>query len=104
MRHFIYTKQSKPDRRYGGENYTLTVYEIVKRGELKRVGERKCCSRGHKGEDSEAWAVARDNAFTPRQMKALTKKMMANNSLLIGNYPGYYSYGMRDYGVIVEQI
>jgi hypothetical protein len=104
MRHFIYTKQGKINKTYGGEDYILTVYEVVKPGEVNRIGEVKRSTRGHKGENSEAWSVAWEKAFTARQQKALTKKMVADHNLTSGMFPAYYTYDMRGYGVIVEQI
>lgn len=104
MRHFIFTKQGKVNKTYGGEDYTLAVYEVIKRGEINGIGEVSKSTRGHKGENSEAWTVAWNNAFTSRQQRALIKKMAAREGLTLGRAPEYYTYDMRNYGIIVDQI
>lgn len=72
-RHFIYTKiKSRIDRTYGGENYTLAVYENKGRGKIVRIGEISKCSRSHKGEPSEAWGVAFDS-LSKREQNRLRK-------------------------------
>ena len=88
MRHFIFTRTARPDRAYGGENYKLTVYEFVKRGELNQIGTVSKNTRGHKGELSEAWGVIW-NRLTTRQQLAMLRKAKAG---MVYNFPGYFSH------------
>ena len=68
-RHFLYYEiETKYSRTYGGRNYKLAIVEVVKRGEIKHLGRTdQRCSRGHMGEESEAWSWIYHNALTPRQ-------------------------------------
>jgi hypothetical protein len=53
---FIYSIKSRViSRTYGGSTYTFNVYEVTKNNELKLITDGKACTRGHKGEDSEAF-------------------------------------------------
>lgn len=70
-RHFIAAKtKSTVSRTYGGENYTLTIWENKGKGDLVYLGTVSACSRGHRGEISEAWGYVFRNCFTERRTKA----------------------------------
>jgi hypothetical protein len=99
-RHFIYTVGNvKVSRTYGGSDYTVTVYENKGRGKLVRLGERTACTRGHKGEASEAWSVVMQ--ALPRLCKALAKLPDAERE----QYTYYYHYTMCErLGISLQQI
>lgn len=70
-RHFIYTERdTKYSRTYGGRSYTLKIGEFKGKGNLVwhgTIGTR--CSRGHMGEDSEAWSWIYHNLLTPAEKR-----------------------------------
>ena len=74
-RHFLYYEiETKYSKTYGGRTYQLAVVEVMNRGEIKHLGRTdKHCSRGHMGEESEAWSWIFHNALTPRQRKEWLK-------------------------------
>ena len=79
---FIYVcTDRKYSRTYGGSTYTLKVHE-VKGSRLVYVGEVTACTRAHRGEDSEAWAVV-----------ANKYPKLAKRVIEAGAEPGYYSWG-----------
>lgn len=80
-RHFLfYEIETKYSRTYGGREYQLVIVEVIKKGEIKHLGRTdKKCSRGHMGEESEAWSWIYHNALTPRQRKAWREKKQISN-------------------------
>lgn len=101
---FIYTETSrKISKTYGGSTYTLAVYEVVK-NELVYIGEATACTRGHMGEESEAFAVVRKNR--PNVIKTLAnriKKGGADAYYLEAAKGSYYTWEFRDYGVSIRK-
>lgn len=75
-RHFLYYEiETKYSKTYGGRTYQLVIVEIIKKGEIHHLGRTdKKCSRGHMGEESEAWSWIFHNALTPRQRKEWCKR------------------------------
>lgn len=87
-RDFFYIFEKRVvSRTYGGETYTLAVFENRGRGKIVRIGEKTACTRGHKGFDSEAWDVC---------WNVLTKKEREMIQAARGYQQGYYSCGYRD--------
>lgn len=81
-RHFIYVcSERKYSRTYGGSTYTLKVYEFKGKGKLEYVGSVTACTRGHRGEESEAWSVVA-NKFPKLAQKVIDA----------GAQQGYYSF------------
>ena len=69
-RHLIYTcVDIKVSRTYGGCDYTVRVWEIVKKGVLRYLGEARRCNRGHCGCRHEAWQVALQDKAIARAAK-----------------------------------
>jgi hypothetical protein len=99
---FVYTEKSrKISKTYGGSTYTLAVYEIVN-NELVYLGEKTACTRGHKGEDSEAFDVVREKR--PEVIKTLIKRTSSDeyyNKEAKGNY---YTWRFKDFGVSLKKI
>lgn len=107
-RHFLFTKiKSTVSRMYGGENYTLALYENRGRGKLVRLGETSACSRGHKGEESEAWSAI-FNLLPKRQQSAMMKHpaVIENNARSGGgSFPNYFGWNIgQAMGIKLEQI
>jgi hypothetical protein len=103
---FVYTEKKRTiSRTYGGSNYTLAVYEVVK-NEMVYLGEVSACTRGHMGEDSEAWSVVREKR--PNVIKTLTKRIAKKNG--VNDYyhkaakGNYYSWQFREYGVSLKAL
>jgi hypothetical protein len=103
----------KISRTYGGSNYTAKVYQIIN-NEPVLIGEQKACTRGHKGEESEAFSVIVKNC--PNIIKTISgraKKVLktepnnyyAKNFLKdVKNSGGYYSWQFRELGLNLRQI
>jgi hypothetical protein len=111
---FVYSiKNVKVSRTYGGSNYTVRVYQLLK-NDLKFIGERKACTRGHKGEDSEAFSVIVENC--PEVIKSVKRRAAlklksdpndyaAKNTLKdIKNSGGYYFRYMEEFGLKLKSI
>jgi hypothetical protein len=101
-RHFFYVEKKRTiSRTYGGSNYTLAVYEILKDKSVVYIGEANACTRGHKGESSEAWTVIVNNAISPKELKAL---QAANKENSYNDHLEYYNYSYEDkFGIKVSQ-
>lgn len=113
---FIYTEKSRVvSRTYGGSTYVLNVYQIEpKSGELKFIGEAKACTRGHKGEESEAFGVIVKNC--PQIIKTIERrckqilKTEPNNYYAkyfltdVRNSGGYYSWNFKQLGISLKGI
>ena len=101
---FIYTeKNRKISKTYGGSTYTLSVYEIVN-NEMVFIGETTQCTRGHMGEESEAFAVVRKQR--PEVIKTLAKRIQkaGDESYYLEAAKGnYYSWRFKDYGVSIKK-
>ena len=97
-RHFFYVCTKRVySRTYGGCTYTLAVWENKGRGKFALLGETQACTRGHKGEDSEAWDVVMQKC--PRLIATLKK-------LVDPDYwhEGYYSYRFTELGVTLTNL
>ena len=72
---FVYSVVKRTvSRTYGGSNYTLRVYQVVK-NELVYIGEISGCTRGHKGEVSEAWGLIIEKGLIPaRRLNQMLKE------------------------------
>lgn len=90
-RHFLYTEQeTKYSRTYGGRSYTLAILEIKSKGDLVRhgtIGTR--CSRGHMGEESEAWNWIYHNLLSKAEKRRWNA---AAGVSAIGTRSAYYSH------------
>lgn len=102
-RHFVFSFTKRTvSRTYGGENYTLAVYENKGPGCMIPLGTVSGCTRGHKGFESEAWSVVWEKAYTPRQKSHALKKAKEKG---IGNFPGYYTWTLKEaLGIHLTQI
>lgn len=71
--HFItICTERKVSKTYGGSDYTLRVFEVLKDRSLKFVVACSACTRGHKGEKSEAFtALLAEGAIRPSIVKRL---------------------------------
>ena len=111
---FIYSITNRVvSKTYGGNTYTFRVYEVVK-SDIIFITEGKACTRGHKGEESEAFGQlikARPDIKTMLIRNA--KKALKNNpenydakSILkdVENSGGYYFYKMRDFGLNLRSV
>lgn len=57
-RHFVFAiVDIKYSRTYGGCDYTARAYEVKGKGSLAFIGDHTACTRGHKGDYSEAWSA-----------------------------------------------
>ena len=69
-RHLIYTCVNiEVSRMYGGCDYTVRVWEVVRKGVLRWLGEATRCNRGHRGSLHEAWNVALQDKVIARAAK-----------------------------------
>lgn len=111
---FVYSiKNVVVSRTYGGSNYTAVVYQIAD-GIPVYIGQQRACTRGHKGEDSEAFTVIVRQC--PNVIKTIKKraktilkkdgKNYAAETFLKGidNSGGYYFYSFRELGLYLKQI
>lgn len=113
---FVFSEQKRTiSRTYGGSNYTLNVYEIIN-GEPIKIGEAHACTRGHKGEESEAFGVI------VKQRPEIIRKIetRCNRILKEPNHPhkytaelflkdvknsgGYYFWQFRDLGINLRKV
>ena len=96
--HFIVVKTKEVvSRTYGGCTYTLQVYENTGKGEsLKWVASCKACTRGHKGEVSEALtAIVKADAVRPAILKRCGIDVKKS-------YNAYYSHNMNEEGLTID--
>jgi hypothetical protein len=98
-RHFLYSKiKSSVSRMYGGEDYTLALYENQGRGKIVRLGEVSACSRAHKGEEHEAWSAI--FAKLPKRAQSAMMKHPAvvetNGRTNGGHFPQYCGWSLRE--------
>lgn len=95
-------KNRKVSRTYGGSDYTLSVYEVVK-DELIHLGDVKACTRGHMGEEHEAWRVVRKER--PNVIKLLARRIKKSGDKHISDpaKTNYYTWNYRNYGVQIKQ-
>lgn len=103
---FVYTEKSRTiSRTYGGSTYTLNVWEIVKNKPVL-LGTVTACTRGHMGEDSEAWSVVRKER--PNIIKSLVReieKKEGKGSFYAKEAKGnYYTWKFRDFGVQLQKL
>jgi len=98
---FIYSEKTRTiSRTYGGSTYTLAVYEIVN-GSPVYICTAKACTRGHKGEESEAFGellktrpelkkliIKRAKALQKTNPSSYEAKSILND---VDNSGGYYS-------------
>lgn len=95
-RHFFFTfANRKTSRTYGGENYTLNVFENKGRGRIVHLGTASGCTRGHRGFDSEAWAQVIFPSLTKKTQKAICEFMDKGREQK-GMGPSYYAWMLRD--------
>ena len=110
---FIFTEKSrKISRTYGGSTYVLSVYQIVN-NEPVFIGDCVACTRGHKGEESEAFGVIVKNC--PDVIKTITRRAKMRlktdpncypaKSFLadVNNSGGYYSWHYRELGLYLRE-
>jgi len=96
--HFIVVKTKEVvSRTYGGCTYTLEMYENTGKGEpVKHVASCKACTRGHKGEVSEALtAIVESGAIRPCIIKRCGINVKKAHSV-------YYSHNMNEKGLIID--
>jgi hypothetical protein len=94
MKTYIFTKsKSTVSRTYGGENYTLQVYEVKSKNNIIHIGETSACSRGHKGESSEAYSVVFNSLSKRKQneIKRISKDPENSNLGLVNYYSWSYT-------------
>jgi hypothetical protein len=103
---FVFTEKSrKVSRTYGGSTYTLAVYEIVK-NEFVFLGEVTACTRGHKGEESEAWTVIAEKR--PQVLKTLANRIKKaageeDHYYKEAKRGQYYTWKFREWGVSLKK-
>jgi hypothetical protein len=111
---FIYSITSRViSKTYGGSNYTFSVYEVIK-NDLVFIAEGKACTRGHKGEDSEAFGqLIKARPDIKKMLIRNAKKALKANpdnydakSILkdVENSGGYYFYNMRNFGLNLKSV
>jgi hypothetical protein len=111
---FIYSIINRViSKTYGGSTYTFRVYEVVK-SDIIFITEGQACTRGHKGEESEAFGQlikARPDIkkMLIRNAKRALKKDINNydaQSVLkdVENSGGYYFYNMRKFGLNLRSV
>lgn len=92
----------KVSRMYGGSDYTLTVYELTG-GKVVRIGETTRCTRGHKGEDSEAWTVVLN--ARPRLAGILKSRIeAANKEPVPETITNYWRWQYSEHGVELHNL
>lgn len=96
---YVETKRTH-SRTYGGSDYTLTVYDLTG-GKVERLGTVTACTRGHKGEASEAWSVVTERR--PGILRTLAKRAKAKGDAYLLKQAtterGYHCWQFRDLGV-----
>lgn len=93
--HFIYVcTRRKVSRTYGGNNYTLKIWENKGKGKLAYVACCVACTRADMGEDSEAFTALLDaGAIRPAVLKQLPDF-----------HSGYYNCGMEEVGLKIQSL
>ena len=105
MKTFIFTEKSRTiSRTYGGSNYTLAVYEVKNANTINHIGNVSACTRGHKGEISEAWDVVFNHLPKRLQNKAKRLSELPENKNL--NLTAYYSwnYTPKMLGITLKEV
>ena len=111
---FLYSiTDRKISKTYGGCTYYFNVYEIVK-NDTKLITSGHACTRGHKGEGSEAFgALIKERPDIKKMLIKNAKKALAidpanfyakNILLYVENSGGYYNWHFRDFGLILKQV
>lgn len=97
IQHFIVTKTEK------NRLYTLTIFEVVKKGCITLVGDITCSYGSHKGETSEAYTKLKElNNIKPSILKTISAAQKSRNSVS-GNYESYYFYDFDEkFGLKIE--
>lgn len=76
--HFFYTFEKRVvSRTYGGENFSLGIYQNKGVGKIVRIGDFEGCTRAHKGFESDAWGVI---------WKTLSRRVQARLLALCDDY------------------
>lgn len=102
--HFIAIESKRTiSRTYGGSNYTLQIYENKGKGDLIPIGEVSACTRGHKGETSEAWGkIVELKAVKPSLMKQIIEAQKKDENKNY-NFISYWSWKMEEmFGIKLE--
>lgn len=94
--HFILIKNQ------GKRSYTLDVYQIIKKGELQRVGSCMAQNGSHKGETSEAYTFLKSlKLIKPSILKAISEAQKLRT--ISGSYDSYYYYDFSEkFGLTIE--
>lgn len=105
MKTFIFTKSKSSVRRtYGGENYTLQVYEVKSKNNIVHVGEVSRCSASHKGEISEAYTVV-FNSLSKRKQNQIKRISKEDKNKTLGLTSYYsWSYTPELLGITLKEI
>lgn len=95
--HFIVTKTDK------GRKYILDIYEVVKKGEVKRIGVASASYGSHKGETSEAYTFLRESKNIKASIiKSINEAQLKRNTN-IGSFYSYHYYSFADdFGLLIE--
>lgn len=101
-RHYFFTfRKRTTSRMYGGENYTLAVFQNKGVGNFVFLGEREGCTRGHRGFESEAWSVV----MAGKTLGRIKKEILADPGNEHGRHTQYYTYTLGErFGVKLEQM
>jgi len=94
--HFFATKSE------GKGIYTLEVYQVIKKGEIKRIGSCKASYGAHKGETSEAYTFLKKACvIKPVILKAISAAQKERG--ISGSYESYYYYDFTEkFGLQIE--
>lgn len=112
---FVYSiSDRKISRTYGGSTYTVNVYEVTKDNNLTFVASKTANTRGHKGEDSEAFGalIAERPDIKKRlisrakaALKAVPDSWEAKSLLKdVDNSGGYYSRHYEKFGIRLRSV
>jgi len=95
--HFVAIKTQSRNRRDGGSNYTIEVYEVKKKGEFNRILTTTGCTASHKGESSEVFSdLIKNKSIRP----VILKEIKANQNSL-----SYYTWSyIEKYGLKIQMI
>ena len=101
-KHYFYIfLNRKVSRTYGGENYTLAVFENKGRGKFVKLGGTTRCTRAHKGFESEAWTVVWNSKSLGRKLKKEIESYSCANPN--NSYSSYYTWRMEElFGIKLE--
>lgn len=94
MKSYVFTESKRTvSRTYGGSNYTLEVYEIKNKNTINHIGSVSACTRGHKGEISEAWSVVFNSLSKRKQneIRAISNRPENTNLNLVSYYSWSYT-------------